>query len=175
MDLADLQRRAADQGGQATADPAVHSIHPAGLLLVAAGVDQPTGQGQVGVGEHQGVEVAVADHRPTTRPQDPVGLGQQTGRVGQRLQGVVAQHPIHQPGRGRQRLGQVATEQQPPRGTWRHGGGGDGQGTRIAVDPQQPPAGANSTGQLLEGGPLAAAEVQDPSVGCGRQLGQAPQ
>lgn len=95
MDLADLQRRAADQGGQATADPAVHGIHPAGLLLVAVGVDQPTGQGQVGAGEHQGVEVAVADHRQPARTEDAVGLDQQPGRVGQGFQGVVAEHPIH--------------------------------------------------------------------------------
>jgi hypothetical protein len=43
-----------------------------------------------------------------------------------------------------------------------------------AVDPDQPPGGTDPTGQLLEGGSLAAAKVEDRIVGRGRQLGQAP-
>jgi hypothetical protein len=174
VDLADLQGRAADQGGQATADGAVHGVHPAGLLPVAVVVDQPAGQRQVGAGEHQGVEVAMADHRLAARPQHPVGLDQQAGRIGQRLQGVVAQEPIHRAGRDRQRLGQVAPDQQPPRRTRRHGGSGGGQSAGVAVDAEQPPAGADPTGQLPQGCPVAAAKVEDPSAGHRRQLGQAP-
>jgi hypothetical protein len=95
VDLADLQGGAADQGGEAAADGAVDGVHPAGLLLVAVGVDQPAGQGLVGAGIDQGVEVAVADHRQSARTEDAVGLDQQPGRVGQGFQGVVAEHPIH--------------------------------------------------------------------------------
>ena len=43
---------------------------------------------------------------------------------------------------------------------------------KVAVDPQQPPAGTDPTGQLPQGGPITAAKVKDPGVEHSRQLGQ---